>query len=254
MEQNANTLGKIDKNLVFSVLVAVIVVLFGLLIFTQETSGENRTETSPDLFVFEIAASYPNASKLIQAEIYIPIVFMDYPRFDLELGEICSSNEQCKSGYCNNQDNVCCDSACSGECESCLSAKTGGVDGYCGDVIDNTDPDSECLPYWCRSGACQETCTTNSDCQTGYTCDVNTCVPLLPDGDPCLTDTSCQSGYCDSTDQVCCNIRCDGNCEACLASKTGGVDGICDYILPGTDPDDECELGVCDGYGFCQEP
>jgi hypothetical protein len=37
-----------------------------------------------------------------------------------------------------------------------------------------------------------------------------------------------------------------------VASKTGDSDGICNPVLAGTDPDEECGAGVCDGAGICK--
>mgnify|MGYP007113693614 CR=1 FL=1 len=35
---------------------------------------------------------------------------------------------------------------------------------------------------------------------------------------------------------ICCDAACDTTCEACLASKTNGTDGVCGYIPSGDDP------------------
>ena len=59
-------------------------------------------------------------------------------------GDGCTEDAECGSGFCPAQDGVCCDSACSGLCESCLGSKTGGSNGVCDPVSNNTDPDNEC--------------------------------------------------------------------------------------------------------------
>ena len=71
-------------------------------------------------------------------------------------------------------------------------------------------------------------------------------------GNPCFDNNECQSKNC--VDGVCCNTDCSGLCEACVSSKTGALDGVCSLIPAGTDPDNECGPGTCDGAGRCQEP
>lgn len=58
-------------------------------------------------------------------------------------GNSCSDAEQCASGFCPDDDGVCCDAACSGECESCLGALNGDTNGTCG-FTQSGDPDDEC--------------------------------------------------------------------------------------------------------------
>lgn len=58
-------------------------------------------------------------------------------------GAGCAEDAQCTSGFCPTDDGVCCDAACSGECESCLGALNGDVNGTCG-FTESGDPDDEC--------------------------------------------------------------------------------------------------------------
>ena len=72
-------------------------------------------------------------------------------------------------------------------------------------------------------------------------------------GQACSVWFQCSS-FC--VDGFCCDTSCSDYCEACSASKTGGVDGTCAPITAGTDPDSECEdgpcvTGLCDGAGRC---
>ena len=82
-----------------------------------------------------------------------------------------------------------------------------------------------------------------------------------PDGTSCASDAHCASGIC--VDQVCCNSRCTGACESCLASVQGdgGQDGVCRAVAQGLDPKEACkqdepatcgQSGVCDGSGVCE--
>jgi hypothetical protein len=51
---------------------------------------------------------------------------------------------------------------------------------------------------------------------------------------------------------VCCTGPCVEQCNACVASSTGGDDGICGFIRAGTDPDSECPAAMtCNGAGGC---
>lgn len=58
----------------------------------------------------------------------------------------------------------------------------------------------------------------------------------------CAFDAECSSGFC--TDGVCCDRRCDGNCEGCSAArKTSGDDGVCGPVPPGRDIAGRCFRG-----------
>ncbi len=62
----------------------------------------------------------------------------------------------------------------------------------------------------------------------------------------CADGVECASGHC--VDGVCCDTPCDGTCVACSAAKKGhGVDGACEPILEGLDPDDECPADPSSG-------
>ena len=81
-----------------------------------------------------------------------------------------------------------------------------------------------------------------------------------PSGSSCSYDLDCASGFC--VESVCCERRCSGSCESCLAERQGpsGQDGVCAPILVDTDPKDACttedpstcgQTGACDGKGTC---
>jgi len=59
-----------------------------------------------------------------------------------ENGSACVDNIECESGWCT--DLVCCDTSCGGTCEACIAAWNGGVDGTCGFILADWDPDNEC--------------------------------------------------------------------------------------------------------------
>jgi MYXO-CTERM domain-containing protein len=107
--------------------------------------------------------------------------------------------------------------------------------GNCGSV-----GQVDCAPFICGATACLSTCAKDADCTTGNYCNAGKqCVPKQGGGAVCNADAECANGIC--ADKVCCNSRCDGLCESCLASQKGtGSDGTCGAIATGTDPGDEC--------------
>ena len=82
------------------------------------------------------------------------------------------------------------------------------------------------------------------------------------DGDSCADARECAKGHC--VDSVCCDLPCDGPCEACTAALKGqGEDGACEPVAADTDPDEDCPVdddypqscardGLCDGQGSCR--
>ncbi len=135
-------------------------------------------------------------------------------------GSGCAANAACASGYC--VDGVCCDTACKGVCEACTAARKGsGVDGVCGAVPPEKDPKDFCV---------------------------------LGLGAKCSTDAQCTTGVC--VDGVCCNARCDGQCEACDVEGTFGTcvpavgvpHGARAACADATTAD-SCTAKICDGKG-----
>jgi hypothetical protein len=96
-----------------------------------------------------------------------------------ELGKICAVNSDCvavgqpPASKCAPSDNVCCNSSCSGECESCALP---GFEGMCLNV-----PPGELDPH---EAMCL--CDSNSNCEINKT----------PNGAPCKSDVECASGKC----------------------------------------------------------
>jgi uncharacterized protein (TIGR03382 family) len=138
-----------------------------------------------------------------------------------------------------------------------------------GDLIqsDLCDGSGTCVPsapLSCEPGACVESfcdlsCGLDTDCMvTGY-CKAGTCTLKKPDGSPALAANECASGI--LADGVCCDVECADPCMACTAFlKGGGVSGVCEPVIAGTDPDDDCDdqgvascgtNGSCNGAGAC---
>lgn len=91
--------------------------------------------------------------------------------------DTCSDDGDCKSAHC--VEGVCCQTACSGPCVSCLaSRKGGGVDGVCDFVTAGTDPRDSCEGgYLCARGQCGTGCGQDADCDTAddYVCSEGHC-------------------------------------------------------------------------------
>ncbi len=75
------------------------------------------------------------------------------------------------------------------------------------------------------------TCNQDSDCSAGNYCDTtqspHQCVPTLGSG-VCTRSTECTSGNC--VDGVCCNVACNGQCQAC---DVAGQVGTCTTVTSG---------------------
>ncbi|MGZ3448977.1 MAG: kelch repeat-containing protein [Polyangiales bacterium] len=206
-----------------------------------------------------------------------------YTFAQLANGAVCGRDGDCQSLHC--ADGVCCNTACTGACQSCsLATSKGACTGVSGAPVHGS-----CAPYLsCASGACVTSCASSSDCTTGSYCGGGKCLVEKANGVACAAAGACTSGNC--VDGVCCDSACDGQCESCseTASKgtclavsgaphgsrpacTGGS-GACAATCDGTRRKacslpssttscgtDACSAGVethkrtCDGVGHCND-
>ncbi|MCC6648804.1 MAG: hypothetical protein IT374_24965 [Polyangiaceae bacterium] len=183
-------------------------------------------------------------------------------------GAACSGDAQCANGHC--VDNVCCDSSCTGSCQSCKAAQTGGVDGKCDNVKDGLDPKSACSKdagdpcgpdgmcdgqgqcrtttaagTLCGSVVCVGSSTANQTCDGlgacaktgealctgGYGCSNGSCL------NQCASHAQCQSGfYCNSQGACVATQPGGAACSEAAQCKSGFcVDGVCcDAACDGT--------------------
>jgi hypothetical protein len=165
-------------------------------------------------------------------------------------GAACSAANQCLTGAC--VDGVCCDTACTGKCQACANAATGRPDGTCAPVGDGMDPRKDCPGGACAMGtltnnvcngssacransvscgafgcnaagtACASSCASDADCgAAAYCAPDGTCAPKVARGVACTANDRCTSGYC--ADGVCCDTKCDGQCQACAEPGSVGT-------------------------------
>ncbi len=170
----------------------------------------------------------------------------------------CKADGNCNgSGACRTvapSGTSCAAQACSAGVQS--SARACDAAGSC--VAATT---LGCGAYACSGASCGTTCSGDPQCAVGSYCAGSACVTKMAQGAACLAANECASGQC--VDGVCCDVACAGKCTACSAAKKGkGVDGVCEAIVDGNDPDDECagdacvsgtfNRQVCDGAGACR--
>ena len=120
--------------------------------------------------------------------------------------------------------------------------------GSCAASLDCSD-DKACVNSQCASYT--SACAEDSDCRADYFCGPNqACRKRAANATACEAANECVSGFC--VDGACCNLKCDGVCQSCVASTNGTADGSCLGVVSGTDPDSECAGSVtCNGHGAC---
>ena len=150
-------------------------------------------------------------------------------------GQTCGAGSECVSGNC--VDGRCCVDGCTTPCRSCNNAS-----GTCTTLVTSSDDDN---------------------CNGTMSCDASgACITKKMNGAGCAVADECQSGFC--VDQVCCDSACGATCMACSnAAKGAGADGVCDNVLDGLDPRNDCPIppgeptcgldGFCGGSGSCRQ-
>ncbi len=179
---------------------------------------------------------------------------------DVPNGNLCDEDSDCVSDHCNND--VCCNSGdccrapadCPGSysrpavCHTplgCQGSRDAAVcsDYRCGTMVGVGD-DSACtmstlandcglyLSRFCSGGTdqtppmCATSCTADAECDDNAHCDLNACVPDLPNGSACDELSDCVSGHCQNG--FCCA---SGDCCAVgtdCAPATYGAASVCD--------------------------
>lgn len=158
----------------------------------------------------------------------------------------CANNDECTSRFC--ADNVCCDVACDGTCESCIgSDTTSGVTGTCAAVVPTTDPGDECAAQVCGGGnTCVDLCglqpappggtcpaACNGGCAGGVctvNCAAGTCSPC-PAGFACNVVcagvNACNGAVISCPSNYACSVACSANSGCRDAVVNCSATGTC---------------------------
>lgn len=171
-------------------------------------------------------------------------------------GDACMTSHECTNGFC--VDSVCCQSACSGACQACSAALTGGTSGRCLAVMAGQDPHDNCSSAGTICGQ-DGACDGNGGCRFGVrgatcgdpacaastsiltnvaTCDgAGTCAPGT--AGPCPSSLKCASA-------TTCKTTCAGDVD-CLDGNycTGGA------CVPKKTSGQSCSAGNQCGSTFC---
>lgn len=132
-------------------------------------------------------------------------------------GQPCSDKTECKSNYC--VDDVCCESACAGACQSC---KISGKEGLCTPYAAKSDPEGECIGAGTPTDPCAGTCDGKSACDypdPTKACGTATCTNAT------ASTFACDSaGACKKTDKGCGVYQCSG--ANCLTSCSQDIECV----------------------------
>jgi hypothetical protein len=155
-------------------------------------------------------------------------------------GEGCGMGASCEPGsYC--VDGVCCNSLCSGLCQSCLSANTGQANGICANIAVGRDPDNECAPCTACSGAgaCANLVNNTQDTEGTNRCD-GTCQKCL--AGVCANQAADEDlfGQCYTTSP--------GSAGSCRSTYCSGTAAACGYLTDGEQSQPPCKR--CDGTSY----
>ena len=161
----------------------------------------------------------------------------------------CLEQSDCTDGIC--QGNQCVPASCSDGTQNGdeSAVDCGGSCAPCSNSM-GCNGAADCVSGFCDGGTCAP-CGTG-DCGATEYCDGGTCADKKAGGALCNAPVECSSGFCPGDDGVCCNTACGATCQACVAGKTGGSNGICDDVSSGLDPEGECPAqgaATCDSNG-----
>jgi hypothetical protein len=122
-------------------------------------------------------------------------------------GSGCTGANECTGGIC--ADGFCCNTACGGDCDAC---NLSGSLGTCtvSPIGDTGSP--SCSPYVCDGmlTSCPNGCVNNSDCASGFVCDINNLCVLGGGCGPGTADCDMNSGNgCECNTTICCGSNCE---------------------------------------------
>jgi hypothetical protein len=147
---------------------------------------------------------------------------------------------------------LCCNSLCTGACESCLAARSTGANGTCSPAKAGEPGAPPCSPTACDGSArgCPGTnaCSGDAQCaQTHFCAQGGTCQPRRAKGLSCNLAVDCRQPNCREcasaggcVEGVCCDAACDGPCDLCNGPSLGSC-------VPAPAGFAACGPYVCDG-------
>lgn len=173
----------------------------------------------------------------------------------LGTGQQCKANSDCNSGFCSPE-GVCCNSACSGACQSCTLA---GKVGTCSSIAVNGTPRDTTTCATNPSNVCSNTgkCDGNGGCQlasVGTTCGNASCAPAISGtvggstvqesvarlpAPTCNGSGSCVAGTSISCGAFQCNAS-NAQCKTTCSSTTADC-----YAIESTSGGNSCISGTC---------
>jgi hypothetical protein len=207
-------------------------------------------------------------------------------------GQACGTGAACASGFC--VDGVCCNSACTGQCEACdvadstgtctpvagaphgtrMACPAGSATDPCAAAVCDGNTRSSCAGFagssvTCRQATCTEgVATLPASCNGMGACPApvtKNCSPYVCDGTSCKTqcaaDSDCAAGErCDGATGVCvAGVTCDGNHT--ITGANGTQTDCSPYICTASGCMTSCSglqdcvsPAVCNGSGQCVQP
>jgi len=139
-----------------------------------------------------------------------------------------------------------------GDVASCTNGTQTNADTCDGNGACTDNLTQQCGLYACGATKCNTSCASDIDCAATAYCAGNVCVAKKANGAACGAANQCSSGSC--TDGFCCNLPCNGACQACSVAAGGQANGTCSSVPANQDPAGDCgATGSCDGAGSCKK-
>ncbi len=167
----------------------------------------------------------------------------------------CTTDKQCGTGHC--ADGVCCDTACTGQCEAC-SGVPGAKAGTCSPVTG--DPVGKKTACAAADAACAGSCDGKNRLSCIYPAQGIVCRPGVCEAGEATVNAYCDGhGACPAAVTVTCDKGCEGTVcagDECVSDKDCNDDekycaaGVC---TPKGAPGSACSSATACQTGFCTD-